>query len=82
VALLIYAASSNTQRPNTGQRPSPEKIIEMLDANNDGRINKKETSKARKGKLTENFNQFDINKDGYIDLNELKDKMSKMKRKK
>ena len=47
--------------------PSFDKMLEKMDRNNDGKISKSEV----KGKLKENFDRRDINKDGYITEDEL-----------
>lgn len=47
--------------------PSFEKMLENMDANNDGKISKSEA----KGKLKENFDNRDKNTDGYITVDEL-----------
>lgn len=47
--------------------PSFENILKKMDGNNDGKISKSEV----KGKLKENFDRRDVNKDGYITENEI-----------
>lgn len=56
----------------SGQRPSPEEILERLDTDNDGLISKSEANEARNGKMAENFDTIDVNSDGFIDEDELK----------
>ncbi len=55
-----------------GTKPSPEKIIKYLDANDDGKLSKEESANARNGKLEENFGRIDVNNDGFIELEEFK----------
>ncbi|CAH8282006.1 ribonuclease BN (tRNA processing enzyme) [Mariniflexile fucanivorans] len=55
------------QKDNNNSPQSSEAILKRMDANNDGKISKSEA----KGKLKENFNERDKNKDGYITADEL-----------
>jgi hypothetical protein len=58
--------SNNSQKAkNTG--PSFERMLANMDTNHDGKVSKSEA----KGKLKENFNKRDKNKDGYITEDEL-----------
>jgi hypothetical protein len=54
--------------PGDGYRPSPEELMSRMDANRDAKLSK---SKVR-GPLQSNFDQFDLNGDGFISLSELK----------
>lgn len=47
--------------------PSPEKILSMMDANSDGLIAQAEAQ----GPLQHHFDTMDINKDGYLNLEEI-----------
>ncbi|MCG1036511.1 Lcl domain-containing protein [Polaribacter sargassicola] len=57
---------NNSQR-SQNTAPSFEKMLKNMDANNDGKISKAEV----RGKLKENFDKRDKNKDGYITEEEL-----------
>ena len=73
IALLTSAignAQENTDREKG--RPGPEKIMERLDADEDGKLSKEEASKAKRGRLAEKFDEIDTNSDGFIDLDEFK----------
>lgn len=50
------------------ERPKPEEILSDLDANRDLKLSKEEA----KGPLANDFSKIDINNDGYITLEELK----------
>lgn len=63
-----------------GNRPSPDQIIEHLDANNDGKLDISEAEKAPNGHLSQNFNDMDANQDGHIDKDELTNGIQKRKR--
>ena len=52
--------------------PNPELIINFIDTDKDGMISKTEASKAKKGRLAENFDLIDQNKNGFIDMEELR----------
>jgi len=54
-----------------GGKPDPAKILEVLDTDNDSQISRREASKDRRGRISENFDQIDTNKDDVIDLEEL-----------
>lgn len=53
------------------ERPDASKILAMLDTNNDNKISKEEASKAKRGKLSEDFDIIDLNEDGFLVLEEL-----------
>lgn len=78
VGLLMV---SGMQANNGFQRPSPEKIFKKLDSNKDGKIDKEEASKARRGNFAKNFDKIDADKDGFITLKELKSAIEKRKNK-
>ena len=63
-----------------GGKPDASKILSILDTNDDDLINKEEASKDRRGKISEDFDEIDINEDGFIDLEELKDSLNNRKR--
>lgn len=72
-ATLLTSAFSHAQDAKAKEkgRPSPEKIIARLDANEDGKLSKEEVANAKKGKLAERFDKVDANSDGFIDIDEL-----------
>jgi Ca2+-binding EF-hand superfamily protein len=80
LAFVIISVNSYAQRPNNGQKQSPEQIFKMLDKNNDKKISKEEASKAQRGKLAENFSLFDTNKDGFINKKELTNAFNRRKK--
>ena len=55
---------------NAGQvsRPNPEETFKRLDVNGDGKISREEASP----RLLQNFDRFDITKDGFITLREFR----------
>lgn len=63
---LLSISNSNAQHPDGP--PKPELVMAKLDANKDGKISKLEV----KGPLKEHFPNVDLNKDGFITLEELK----------
>lgn len=65
-----------------GGKPDAEQILEMLDTNNDDKIDKDEASQDKKGKIVEHFEEIDINGDEFIDLEELKASLDNKKAKK
>lgn len=64
------------------EKPSALKIMKLLDANDDGQIDRDEASQDKRGKILEDFNQIDINGDGFIDLEELETSLNDKKPKK
>jgi hypothetical protein len=63
---LVGASNLFSQHPDGP--PKPLKVMEKLDANKDGKISKLEV----KGPLKGHFPNVDLNKDGFITLEELK----------
>lgn len=59
------------QGQQRGERPDASQILAMLDTNDDAKISKEEASKARRGKLSEDFDAIDSNEDGFLVLEEL-----------
>lgn len=57
--------------PPRGDKPDATKILEILDTNNDDKIDKIEASKDRRGKISEDFDEIDTNSDGFITIGEL-----------
>ena len=57
---------NTSEKNNLNNRPSFSIILKKMDINNDGKISKTEA----KGKLKENFDRLDVNKDNYITENE------------
>jgi len=53
-------------------KPSPEKVFEMVDNNNDGQLDKLEVAAKDRGRLEENFATIDTNSDDAISMEELK----------
>ncbi|MEM5564462.1 EF-hand domain-containing protein [Psychroserpens sp. AS72] len=53
------------------EKPSVSKIMELLDTNNDNKIDKDEASQDKRGKISEDFDEIDANADGFVDYEEL-----------
>jgi len=70
-SVLVVTACSNNDAKADNHKPSPERIIQFLDKDNDGKISRAEAASARKKKLAENFDFIDKNQDNFIDLSEL-----------
>jgi len=70
-SVLVVTACSNSDANAGNRKPSPERILQFLDKDNDGRISRAEAASARKKKLAENFDFIDKNQDDFIDLAEL-----------
>ncbi|WP_298551074.1 EF-hand domain-containing protein [uncultured Algibacter sp.] len=72
------------QRGGQQQREKPDasRILAMLDTNDDDKISKEEASKAKRGKLSDNFDIIDVNDDGFLVLEELETFFEKGKSKK
>lgn len=70
LVLSVPAIAQQQGRGKQHNKPNPDQVIARLDANNDGKIDKEEASKAAKGSLVENFDNLDSNNDGYIVLEE------------
>ncbi len=68
--------------PPRGKKPDASKILEMLDTNNDDKIDKDEAAKDRRGKISEDFDEIDADEDGLIDLEELEASLNNKKPKK
>ena len=68
--LLRQRLKNNPMGPQG--RPDPDRMVAMMlnqmDTDKDGRISKAEAT----GRLKENFDRADINKDGYLDKDELR----------
>ncbi|MEW4924771.1 EF-hand domain-containing protein [Algibacter sp. 2305UL17-15] len=67
----FVANSSFGQSENKGdrkERPTFEQLLEKMDANEDGKLSKKEV----KGPLKKNFDEVDADEDGFITEEELK----------
>lgn len=55
------------QQRGSGERPTPEKMMEHMDNNKDGKISESEA----KGPLKQGFSKIDSNEDGYLSIEEL-----------
>ncbi|MRI00204.1 EF-hand domain-containing protein [Kriegella sp. EG-1] len=74
--MSIFAASSVlAQGGERKERPTFEKLVKEMDANEDGKLAKSEV----KGPLAENFDTIDANEDGFISEEEF-EKAPKPKR--
>ena len=60
-------AQEQDQKKEKGKQPTVEEIFKMMDANEDGKLSKKEV----KGPLKNNFDKIDANEDGFITKKEL-----------
>lgn len=70
IALLVLPLCTTVafaQQGPKGPPPSPEKLIEQMDSNKDGKLSATEV----KGPLKDNFEKFDANKDGFLTKEEL-----------
>ncbi len=77
VALLsvcVFTSAAQAAKQADGGKkkgpPAPAKLIEKLDADESGTLSKDEVAKNKM--LTKRFNKIDANKDGELDLEELK----------
>lgn len=61
-----YAQQENQQRERR-QPPSIDELFEHLDANEDGKLSKKEV----RGPLSRDFDNIDLNEDGFLSREEL-----------
>lgn len=62
---LFFSVNSFAQSQDRGERKEPptfEKLIEEMDANEDGKLAKDEV----KGRLEKNFEKIDTDEDGFI----------------
>lgn len=80
VAALFMTAAVNAQDREHRKPPSPEKVVEHLDTDKDGKISKAEADAAERGKLSEHFDDVDSNADGYVDAAELKTAFEKRRK--
>nr|WP_321228337.1 EF-hand domain-containing protein [uncultured Psychroserpens sp.] len=64
------------------EKPSASKIMELLDTNNDNKIDKDEASHHKRGKILEDFDEIDTNADGFVDYEELEASLDNSKPKK
>jgi len=67
----LEARASGNKNKQKG-KPSPEKVFEMVDNNNDGQLDKLEVASKDRGRLEENFASIDTNSDDVISMEELK----------
>ncbi|MFY0626917.1 MAG: EF-hand domain-containing protein [Reichenbachiella sp.] len=68
-------------RKGDRSRPTPEQIMEKLDTDEDGSINKEEASQAPRGRLSEKFDKVDTNVDELISIEELQKHIDSRKEK-
>ena len=71
VLILFMSASSYAQSKNKPERRKPptfKELLEKMDANEDGKLSKKEV----KGPLKDHFDKVDADEDGFINEEELK----------
>ena len=69
--ILFMSASAFAQSENGPERKEPptfEELLEKMDANEDGKLSKKEV----KGPLKDHFDKVDADEDGFITEEELK----------
>ena len=71
---LTFAVSTATQAQDRPNNPNAEKgpppaseLLKKMDANEDGKLSKKEV----KGPLKKDFSKVDVNKDGFLSKSEL-----------
>ena len=64
------------------EKPSASKIMELLDANGDYKIDREEASKDQRGKILEDFDVIDTSEDGYLDIEEIEASLNDKKPKK
>jgi len=67
------------QRPQRNAKPDAAKILSMLDTNKDDKIDKSEASEDKRGRISQRFDEIDVNDDGFIDLEELKASLNNRK---
>ncbi|MFD2562386.1 EF-hand domain-containing protein [Aquimarina rubra] len=77
---IMMSCKSNAQSNDTKERghkpPSVEEVFKMMDADEDGKLTKKEV----KGPLKRDFSKIDLDEDGFITKEEL-EKVPKPERK-
>ena len=79
ILILLVSSSYGQKRSDQNGKPNADKIIKYLDSNKDGKISKTEASKAKRGRLADNFEKIDANKDGYLSKEELENMSKKRK---
>jgi len=70
IVLTCSLNYSFAQNRNNAQQYDPERVLRLLDNNNDQKLSKQEASIAKK--LANNFKYLDTNNDGFLTLEELK----------
>lgn len=69
---LYSGIGMQVQKTDKRQAAFPEKIMERLDSDKDGKLVREEVTSASRGKLTKDFDAIDMNSDEFIDMEELK----------
>lgn len=78
---LFMSASAFAQSENRPERKEPptfEELLEKMDANEDGKLSKKEV----KGPLKDHFDKVDADEDGFVTKEELENAPKPKRRKK
>ena len=69
--LMIGQLSAQGKKDKRHGAPNPERVMAHLDTSKDGLISQEEAKKAKRGRLSENFETVDGNSDGFLDIQEL-----------
>lgn len=63
-----FGNDRNRQGPPNGKRPTAKQLMKMMDADEDGKLSKEEV----RGPLADNFDEVDLNEDGFLSLKEIR----------